>query len=464
MTLVWYTGSNNSQSTFAAGINASAPTLIVKTWEWALFPSTFPFLLALEEYNANDVVTKREIVKCTWRSTDTLTIVRSQWTCVQDDTADPKVQWTIAYSFSTDDFVSLYLTNEQMEDIQAELVRLEADKLDADWELRTWNGAWKTNYNDWSWDENELALWAVDRVLTSWWTAAAPTWEVPTVDINWLVEDNSLDADDMLVFYDNTEWANNKRQAKWTTTVPWLLPLATETETVTWTETEKAVTPAWVAQALVWWDYDEEYLIQWYSDPTTNAPIWQTDFEWPATLDNNPQGSPFLLLRFGSWDRIFSNLIGAVWTNNPSLYWDDIDVIEFEIKIKLVWKSASEYFMFWFSSGAAVIADWTDPTDLTEKAFIVHEASDGNVYLNTSDWSTASDGSTASATYTNWITYKLVLDVWTNCKLYVNGILWDTKTTNLPSSGAKCNFGMWHSENANHDYVFWPIKIRVKYA
>jgi len=59
-----------------------------------------------------------------------LTIVRSQGTCVQDDTADPKVQNTTAYSFSTGDTIRAYRVAEDVTDIKTEIARLETDKAD----------------------------------------------------------------------------------------------------------------------------------------------------------------------------------------------------------------------------------------------------------------------------------------------------------------------------------------------
>ena len=118
-----YNNSNNAKSTLKSLIWASALSLICKTWEWALYPAT-NFKLTIEQYNSDSIVVKREIVYCSSRTWDTFTIVRSQWTCVWDDSADPKVQWTTAYSFEAWDRIGQYMTNEDIDDIQDELTRI----------------------------------------------------------------------------------------------------------------------------------------------------------------------------------------------------------------------------------------------------------------------------------------------------------------------------------------------------
>ena len=149
-----FTNTNNAESTLAAWIGASTLSVIVKTWEGALFPSTFPFLVTMESRDSDGNATKREIAKCTWRSTDTLTIVRSQGTCVQDDTADPKVQNTTAYSFSTGDTIRAYRVAEDVTDIKTEIARLETDKADDSAVVHlTWaESVWgvKTFDDDWA--------------------------------------------------------------------------------------------------------------------------------------------------------------------------------------------------------------------------------------------------------------------------------------------------------------------------
>jgi len=110
-------------------ISAWATSMICASGKWALFPSTFPFLLTLEARTAG-VVTKREIVKCTNRSSDTFTIVRSAGTCPSDDSVS--TQTTTAFSFDpSSETVTIKLNpvGEIIEDINDELVRLETAKL-----------------------------------------------------------------------------------------------------------------------------------------------------------------------------------------------------------------------------------------------------------------------------------------------------------------------------------------------
>lgn len=112
-----YNNSNNASTTISAWISASATTLLVDNG--AILPNA-PFLLTLEHMD-NEKVTVREIVKCTAKIGNSLTIVRSAWTCVQDDTATPKVQNNTPHSFNVWDVASIYWTSEQVQDIQNEI-------------------------------------------------------------------------------------------------------------------------------------------------------------------------------------------------------------------------------------------------------------------------------------------------------------------------------------------------------
>jgi len=68
MTTTFLVPKNNAVSTLDGGINDSVTSLDVSSGEGALFPSTYPFNITIED----------EILKCTNRVTDTLTVVRAQ--------------------------------------------------------------------------------------------------------------------------------------------------------------------------------------------------------------------------------------------------------------------------------------------------------------------------------------------------------------------------------------------------
>jgi hypothetical protein len=85
---------NNAISTLAAGVNDSETAWTVATGEGALFPSTFPFDLTIEN----------EIVRCTARSTDAITVVRAQ-------------QGTAAASHGSGISVKLQITAKHLDDL-----------------------------------------------------------------------------------------------------------------------------------------------------------------------------------------------------------------------------------------------------------------------------------------------------------------------------------------------------------
>lgn len=96
--------SNNAFATLAAGINSSATSITVTTGQGARFPS----LSAGDYFYATLVDTSNnlEIVKCTARSTDVLTVVRGQ-------------ESTTARAYSTGDRIEIRLTAQTFLDASA---------------------------------------------------------------------------------------------------------------------------------------------------------------------------------------------------------------------------------------------------------------------------------------------------------------------------------------------------------
>lgn len=127
MTLTNYKQANNATSTLASGISAGATSFVCATGQGGRFPSTFPFLVTIEQ-TVSSVVTKREIVKVTNRVADAFTIVRSADYCLLGDTAT--TQTNTAQSFLSGDTISERLTATVIDDLNAELARLETAKID----------------------------------------------------------------------------------------------------------------------------------------------------------------------------------------------------------------------------------------------------------------------------------------------------------------------------------------------
>ena len=80
MATIFLVPKNNAASTLNGGINDSVTSLDVASGEGALFPSSFPFNITLED----------EILKCTNRVTDTLTVVRGEEGTTPANHADGK--------------------------------------------------------------------------------------------------------------------------------------------------------------------------------------------------------------------------------------------------------------------------------------------------------------------------------------------------------------------------------------
>lgn len=115
MTYYWYKTANNVTSSLVSSISWSTTTIIVN--DWNIFPSTFPYMLTIEQkLNGQTVV--REIVKVTARTWNTMTVVRAVESCVSDDTASPKTLSQIAHNFNANALVSLNMTAWVLQDCQ----------------------------------------------------------------------------------------------------------------------------------------------------------------------------------------------------------------------------------------------------------------------------------------------------------------------------------------------------------
>ena len=106
-------------SNITADISASATSITVKTWEWALFTSWM--IATLEQFNANWKATAREVVLISTISDDTITITRWYEKCVQDDTATPKTLWNTALAFTTWARLSVYVSKALLNWVQTRL-------------------------------------------------------------------------------------------------------------------------------------------------------------------------------------------------------------------------------------------------------------------------------------------------------------------------------------------------------
>lgn len=109
-----YANKNNLRSLLTANVSTSATSISITAWEWILRDTD---TVACLEHIENEVVTKREIIKITAKSTDTFTVTRWFATCIMNDST--KAQWNTKQSFSTWDYLSLYLSKELRESITA---------------------------------------------------------------------------------------------------------------------------------------------------------------------------------------------------------------------------------------------------------------------------------------------------------------------------------------------------------
>jgi len=355
-----YKTSNNWVWLLLTDLWAVWTTLILETGQWDLFPNTYPFLITIEKI-VSDVVTQREIVKCTNKSWDNLTIVRSAWTCPPDDTST--TQWTTAFDFDDWDRVSLYITAELIQDIYlwlSEKVNINGSSMTwllkftewwtiASWSaIELWNATWNTVRITWTttitnlWTSQQWTLINVifDWILTLTHNATAlilPTsanittaaWDTavfeskwswnwkcmsyqradwlavdPSVDIGWLTEDTVGDMDNDYIV--KTDWSNKKILInKYRTT---------DLEAKNWTVENKFINPK--QAKLYYWASNEinthSATSSWSTTYTTSQTVLSAWFAC-MTISWNTWNSPSSIL---VWIQLSFN--NSTWTTKVS--------------------------------------------------------------------------------------------------------------------------------------------------
>lgn len=181
------------------GISSTAESLTLESWDWTKFPTYWAgdkSIASLISKDAEWVITKRERVTITWRSTDTLNITRGY----NSDTS---------YSFSAGDEIAIFVHDWVVVDMQEAIESLETDKLDTtafNTSLRTGLWADKILYTNGSGAETTLNIPANGSLFL----AGDMTWKSASVDITGLTEE-TIASDDYLIFSDTSDSGNNKK-------------------------------------------------------------------------------------------------------------------------------------------------------------------------------------------------------------------------------------------------------------
>ncbi len=138
---------NRAYSKLAAAITDVATTLTVTAGEGANFPSTYPFHITIED----------EIVSCTNRSTDSLTVVRAQ-------------QGTTGAAHANKSYAALNITAKSVTDLNTAVNRLETD-------VPTYVATGDMRYASAAATGAILTIGATDTILSV--QGGVPTWRTP---------------------------------------------------------------------------------------------------------------------------------------------------------------------------------------------------------------------------------------------------------------------------------------------
>lgn len=116
---IYYT--NNARATLQTWASVGTVILSCKLGSATLFPTSFPFYITVENI-VEGAIMKREIMRVNYRSNETFYVTRWAWFCPSSDTATS--QTNTPQTFTTWDVISLYLVNENLQDIASELIAL----------------------------------------------------------------------------------------------------------------------------------------------------------------------------------------------------------------------------------------------------------------------------------------------------------------------------------------------------
>lgn len=107
-----YSNANNLKSEIVWSVSANDSTVSITPGEWVLRANN---TVACLEHYENEICTKREVIKITSISDNTLTITRSFAVCVMNDKT--KEKGDTSFSFDEWDFLSMYLSKELRESL-----------------------------------------------------------------------------------------------------------------------------------------------------------------------------------------------------------------------------------------------------------------------------------------------------------------------------------------------------------
>lgn len=365
-------------------------------------------------------------------------------------------EWIDNVNFTLLSIYNYITTKMDLSWIQDDITDLENNKLDSNWELRTWLWTHKLIYTNSSGNEVELSFWTNGQVLWFTWISSAPTPVTPTMDIHSLTEITTVDWDnDELVIYSNSVSWNRKIIAWATETKAWLVELATNEETLTWTDTEKSVTPAWLSYAMSDWWYDYIYNLFFLSGWSLTLPQWAT---WYDNIDAYWSNISWIIETTDANAYIYSTVAWKTGTSNTYLRWDDIDILEIEFRIIALWDNA--WFIIWISDDYRALYNNTR----TDNKIVMEYLDSINITLNTANWTTITSSSSITG-LSDWVDkFNIIYDKtgW-NAYLYKNWTLEATITTTLPSWTSNILIWIWNPATA--DSIWYDeFKVKVKYA
>ena len=437
-----YEMANNVFGTLSAPISSLATSIQLATGQGQRF--TADMLATLESMEGNKV-TKREIVKITNVTGDTLTVIRKFAPCPSSD--DANTQGQVSYSFSTDDTISVYISKEHFDKIDNSINdlynnwndRLYIHKTWWLWiEITAWNAfVWWNYIQYWwwtatltdnstnyvmitdggslyislNWRENDKARIAI--ITTSWWTITnIDNWKIDNIwwKIWWW--------DDDKIF--STLCLDSITEDKVVSTI-WYRAQGVENTIWFWNSTNAKVAFMWLWNWIAW---NTISVWLWYNWNTNN------DITLRIETDNAWQPSWTLVDNNATLTISKTNLTQSWWIYTWT-FWQAITITKWT-KVRVVLSQSTSdntnYWLVWYSGeytwhNLMLINNWS----WTKVWWLVNivlnsfntsafSASDFNFVFNQDhifNWITAPNTKTYNVTWSDWSSFSFATNTLT---------------------------------------------------
>lgn len=472
MPLTQYAAVNGCKSTLKATLTAAATTAIVETGEGARFGSSFPLAAKLVKRDSSDssIETQREMITITARSGDTLTISRGAEDITPSTTSN--TPGSTAYEFDAGDEIIVTASAGIQDAIIAELVRLEDEKASIANSIPF--GATSVGTDAYKITDTGTTTYVngkTYKVQLDVANTGASTFEVNTLGAVAIkkIDEGAYAATETGDMIANQIIYLTYNSAETCFELHVNVELAVVIPDPSYSPTNYTEASSSLDGHLEGIDDALGTLISEYDWEIDFRPLDSDDINTISTAPDTASykmertqftdGNSFFYIIFLAMYDMFTS-----WESWNILEWGVLDKMEIEMDL-WVWINTSGAFTFYIGSWTALSSNNLNGHGV---GFTIEDnGADIDIYIQSHDGTTQSEGThltLISSDTQDSGRFKLVYDVWTDIKLYKDGTLLQTKTTNLPTSGTMWLqlYGYEGGSNWCGNMYMHDAKVRLK--